>query len=101
MDLSLVSLIALVVVVLVSCATNVNIGLLAMTLAWLIGSGVASCYDQAIPAKTIAGYFPVELFMTLVGTTLLFSIAQQNGALRWITQVGHRARASRKFSASG
>ncbi len=91
MDLSLVSLIALVVVVLVSCATNVNIGLLAMTLAWLIGSGVASCYGQAIPAKTIAGYFPVELFMTLVGTTLLFSIAQQNGALRWITQVGVNA----------
>ncbi|MBL8829368.1 MAG: hypothetical protein JNM18_20455 [Planctomycetaceae bacterium] len=91
MDLSLVSLVALVVVVLVSCATNVNIGLLAMTLAWLIGSGVAAYLGEAIPAKTIAGYFPVELFMTLVGTTLLFSIAQQNGALRWITQAGVHA----------
>jgi Na+/H+ antiporter NhaD/arsenite permease-like protein len=88
MELSTVSLAALVAVVLVSCVTNVNIGLLAMSLAWLIGVGVAPYFGEALPAKTIASYFPVELFITLTGTTLLFSVAQQNGTLRWLTDAG-------------
>lgn len=88
MDLSTLSLLALVTVVLISCFTSANLGLLALSLAWIIGVYVAPHFGQSFTGKAVAGWFPTDLFLTLVGVTLLFSIAQQNGTLRVITDSG-------------
>jgi di/tricarboxylate transporter len=90
MDIATVSVIALVAVVALSCVTNANVGLMAMSLAWLIGAYVAPAFGHAFTAKTVAGWFPVDLFVTLAGVTLLFSIARNNGTLGLVTQAAER-----------
>lgn len=72
---------ALAAAVLVSCVTRMNVGLLSMALAWLIG-----VYVVGLPVKTVASGFPVDLFLTLTGVTLLFSQAGVNGTLQRVAQ---------------
>ena len=67
---------ALGLAVLLSCVTRLNVGLLAMALAWIIG-----VYFVGLPVKTVAAGFPVDLFLTLTGVTLLFAQAGVNGTL--------------------
>ena len=57
-------------------ASRINVGWLAMAAAWLIGVYVAGLRPDVV----LAG-FPVPLFLTLVGVTLLFAIAEANGTL--------------------
>jgi di/tricarboxylate transporter len=88
MDLAWVSLAALVAVILLSCATAVNVGLLAIALAWAIG--VYGSPDDGAPldvkVKAVAAGFPSVLFLTLVGVSLLFSLADANGTLPRVAQ---------------
>jgi di/tricarboxylate transporter len=91
MDLATISLIALVLVVLLSCTTHANVGLLALGLAWIIGVYLAPVYGYTFTAGAVASWFPVELFLTLAGVTLLFTMVQQNGSLGLVTQWGTRA----------
>jgi di/tricarboxylate transporter len=72
---------ALGLAVLVSCVTRLNVGLLSMALAWGIG-----VYVVGLPVKTVAAGFPVDLFLTLVGVTLLFAQAGVNGTLQRVAQ---------------
>ena len=53
---------------------HVNVGLVAISLAWVVGVYAAALKPDAV----IAG-FPATLFITLAGVTLLFSIASANG----------------------
>lgn len=76
MSLAAISLAALVLALVVSCVSNVNIGLLALVLAWLVGT-----YGGGIPIAEVIAGFPTALFLTLVGITLLFTQAQVNGTL--------------------
>lgn len=76
MSLALLSVLALALAIIVSCFTSLNVGVLAMALAWLVG-----VYAGGMPIGTVLGGFPVPLFLTLVGMTLLFSLAQVNGTL--------------------
>lgn len=71
-----IALLALVVALAVSMTSRVNVGLLAISLAWMVGVYVAKLRPDAV----IAG-FPASLFITLAGVTLLFSIASANGTL--------------------
>ena len=71
-----VALLALVVALAVSMTSRVNVGLLAISLAWMVGVYVAGLKPDVV----IAG-FPATLFITLAGVTLLFSIASANGTL--------------------
>ena len=80
MSLAWLSVAALVLAVTLSCTTTINVGVLALSLAL---SGRRS-YDGMSPDAVLAG-FPVSLFITLVGVTLLFSIAESNGALARLT----------------
>jgi di/tricarboxylate transporter len=64
----------------------VNMGIVAFVGAFLIGTLVA---DQT--AEDIAGGFPAELFLALVGITYLFAIAQNNGTIDWIVSLAVRA----------
>jgi Na+/H+ antiporter NhaD/arsenite permease-like protein len=72
----LVTLIALGVAILLSCFTRLHIGLVAIVFAWIIG-----VYMGGMSVSEVASGFPVGLFLTLTGVTLLFSQAQVNGTL--------------------
>lgn len=80
MNLALISVCALAFAVLVSCVSRLNVGVLAIALAWIVG-----VYIGGFPVNTVMGGFPSQLFLTLVGVTLLFSLAQSNGTLERIT----------------
>ena len=80
MNLAVISVGALVLAVVVSCFSPLNVGVLAMALAWIVG-----VYIGGIPLNTVLSGFPSSLFITLVGVTLLFSLAQCNGTLDRIT----------------
>jgi Na+/H+ antiporter NhaD/arsenite permease-like protein len=76
MSLAVISVLALAVAVLVSCFSSLNVGVLAIALAWIVG-----VYVGGMPLNTVIAGFPTSLFLTLVGVTLLFSLAQCNGTL--------------------
>ena len=76
MTLAALSLAALVVALAVSCVSQLNIGVLAIVLAWIVG-----VYAGGMRLEQVLAGFPVSLFVTLVGVTLLFSQAQANGTL--------------------
>ena len=80
MSLAVISLSALVLALALSSFSSVNVGFLAIVLAWLVGVYAGNL----TPDQVIAG-FPASLFLTLVGLTLLFSMAQVNGTLDRIT----------------
>ena len=77
---SVVSVSALALAVLVSCVSRLNVGVLAVALAWIVG-----VYMGGLPVGTVMGGFPSQLFLTLAGVTLLFAMAQANGTLPRLT----------------
>jgi di/tricarboxylate transporter len=81
MGLAWISVAALVLAVTLSCTTTLNIGVVALALALLVGVGLG----DMTPAQVVAG-FPSALFVTLVGVTLLFAIADVNGTLARLTE---------------
>ncbi len=83
MSLAIVSLLALIVAIILSCTTRINVGLLSLVFAWIIG-----VYLGGMEAKAIRAGFPADLFLTLVGVTLLFAQAQVNGTLERIAHRG-------------
>jgi Na+/H+ antiporter NhaD/arsenite permease-like protein len=79
-NLAAISVCALVLAVLVSCVSRLNVGVLAVALAWIVG-----VYIGGIPVNTVLNGFPSQLFLTLTGVTLLFALAESNGTLERIT----------------
>lgn len=79
MNPALVSLLALLLAIVLSCTTRLNIGLVAIPLAWMLG-----LYAGLDAAQVMAG-FPVTLFLTLSGVMLLFTQAELNGTLGLLT----------------
>jgi Na+/H+ antiporter NhaD/arsenite permease-like protein len=90
MDLAWISLAALLLVMLVSCTSTVNAGLLAIALAWILGIYVAAAFGQPLEMKQLVAGFPSDLCLTLIGVTLLFSQAQVNGTLDKVAQFAVR-----------
>ena len=83
MSPAVLALLALVIAILLSMTTRVNVGLLSIALAWAIGVYAAHMKVDGV----IAG-FPSSLFITLAGVTFLFAIAKSNGTLDLLA---HRA----------
>jgi di/tricarboxylate transporter len=83
MSPAVASLVALVIAIVLSMVSRINVGLVSIGFAWVIGVYMAGFR----PEEVMAG-FPVTLFITLVGVTLLFSIAETNGTLE---RLAHRA----------
>jgi di/tricarboxylate transporter len=75
------SLVAIGVVVVASFGTRLNVGILAVALAWPI-----AVYAAGWKADQLMSAFPSSLFLTLLGVTLLFGVAQANGTMRALTQ---------------
>ena len=78
--MAILSVCALALAVLVSCISRLNVGVLALALAWIVG-----VYVGGMPIATIMNGFPSQLFLTLTGVTLLFALAETNGTLERIT----------------
>jgi Na+/H+ antiporter NhaD/arsenite permease-like protein len=76
MNLAWISVGALVLAIVLSCVTTINVGVFAIALAWIVGVYVAK-----MPVAAVMGGFPTQLFLTLAGVTLLFTMAQCNGTL--------------------
>lgn len=76
MSIAWISLLALAVAITLSMFTQVNVGVVSLALAWLVG-----VYLGGIPLGQVIGTFPVQLFLTLAGVTLLFGMAAANGTL--------------------
>lgn len=70
------SLVALLALIVVSCLSRINVGVLGLALAWLVGVLVAGWRADQV----VAG-FPAGLLLTLTGVTLLFSISEANGTV--------------------
>jgi len=75
------SLLAIGVVIVASFGTRLNVGILAVALAWPI-----AVYAAGWKADQLMSAFPSSLFLTLLGVTLLFGVAQANGTMRALTQ---------------
>jgi Na+/H+ antiporter NhaD/arsenite permease-like protein len=73
---AVLSLVALLVALALSMSSRINVGWLALAFAWLIG-----VYQAGMRPEAVMAGFPVTLFLTLSGVTLLFSIAEANGTL--------------------
>lgn len=82
MNTAVVSLVALVAALALSMTSRINVGLLAIAFTWLIG------LQAGLKPDVILGGFPVSLFLTLTGVTLLFAVADTNGTLE---RLAHRA----------
>lgn len=70
------SLISLAAIIVISRTSKVNVGVLAVAFAWVIG-----VYVAGLSARSILNGFPISLMAVLVGVTLLFAQAQANGTL--------------------
>jgi di/tricarboxylate transporter len=78
---AVLSLCALLVVIAGSLTNRINIGVLAVALAWPIAIFSAHWKVDAVMAT-----FPSTLFLTLVGVSVLFGVAQANGTMDALAQ---------------
>ena len=70
------ALVALAGAILLSLTSRVNVGVVAIALAWLAG-----VFGARLSAEQVLSGFPGALFVTLLGVTLLFAAAEANGTL--------------------
>lgn len=73
---ALVSMLALLAIVIYSCFRDINVGILGVAAAVLVGMNFAG-----MKVKEIYEGWPLDLFMILVGMTFMFSCAQVNGTM--------------------
>lgn len=81
MSPALLSLFALLLVIAGSLTSRINVGVLAVALAWPIAIFAAGWKVDAVMAT-----FPSALFITLVGVSVLFGVAQANGTMEAIAK---------------
>jgi di/tricarboxylate transporter len=81
MTAAVASLVALFAAIVLSMFSRINVGLIAIVFAWLIGVYLAGMKPDAV----LAG-FPSGLFLTLTGVTLLFAVAQVNQTFEALSQ---------------
>ncbi|RZQ61058.1 C4-dicarboxylate ABC transporter [Amycolatopsis suaedae] len=81
----MISIGALAVMFVVGTLLPINIGILAFVAAFVIGTAALGLDEEQI----FEG-FPVSLFVTIVGVTYLFSVAQRNGTVDLIVSYGVR-----------
>src|SRR4030095_5788842 len=79
-------IVGLVVLFVVGTVLPVNMGALAFVMAFIVGG----LYVDMTAASVLSG-FPGDLFVTLVGITYLFAIAQNNGTIDWLVRLAVRS----------
>lgn len=73
----LACLIAIVVAIVVSFKWSVNMGILAMAFAFIIG-----CLMQGLSASNVFGFWPDNLIFFLIASALFYGFARENGTLQ-------------------
>ncbi|WID99882.1 SLC13 family permease (plasmid) [Bosea vestrisii] len=86
MSSQMLSIYALAVMFVIATILPINMGVLAFVGAFLVGTLAAG-----MTANQIIAGFPGGLFLTLVGITFLFAIAQNNGTIDWLVRLAMRA----------
>src|SRR5215213_1926681 len=86
MSPQIAAILGLVVMFVVATALPVNMGALAFAMAFLVGT-----LFVGLSAERIIAGFPGDLFVTLVGITYLFAIAERNGTIDWLVRQAVRA----------
>lgn len=79
------SLTALLLALILSMVSRINVGLIAIAAAWVIG-----VYFSGLKPDAVLAGFPASLFLTLTGVTLLFAIAETNQALEGLASRAFR-----------
>jgi di/tricarboxylate transporter len=77
--------------IVLSCTVAVNPGFVSLALAWVIGVYLAPLWGRRFTVTEILNGYPTDLFLTLVGVTLLFTLARGNGTLDRVVQTALRA----------
>lgn len=85
MSAQIASIIGLVVMFVIATALPINMGALGFAAAFLVGTVFVG-----MSATQILAGFPGDLFVTLVGITYLFAIAQNNGTVDWLVHYAVR-----------
>src|SRR5699024_11148980 len=91
MTAHVISLLLLVLMFVIGSVWSVNLGILALVAAFVIGTGFGG-----LDADTVLAGFPGDLFVLLVGVTYLFGIAQHNGTLNRVVEFGMRLAGDRR-----
>src|SRR5438874_6528653 len=76
MSLPVLSVVAFAVAIIVSCVSEINVGVLGIAFGFIIG-----VFFGGMKVADVAAGFPTNLFLILVGVTLRFSLASVNGTL--------------------
>ena len=82
---AIASLLALLGAIVLSMVSRINVGLVAIAAAWLIG-----VYWLDMKPDAVAAGFPAGLFLTLAGVTLLFAVAETNRTLEGLASRAFR-----------
>ena len=80
MATQIAGIVLLAVMFIIATMLPINMGALALVGAFIIG------LLSHLPPRDIFAGFPGDLFVTLVGITYLFAIAQNNGSVDWLVQ---------------
>ena len=81
MNIEILSILVLIGMFVIATILPINMGALAFAAAFIVGSLIMGM----APNDIFAG-FPSDLFLTLVGITYLFAIAQNNGTIDWLVE---------------
>ncbi|PXY36254.1 SLC13 family permease [Prauserella flavalba] len=79
MNVQILSLLVLVCMFVLASFLSINLGILALVAAFVIGAGFGG-----LEVDSIISGFPGSLFILIVGVTYLFALAQENGTLQRI-----------------
>ncbi|MEU6113175.1 SLC13 family permease [Streptomyces sp. NPDC047117] len=85
MSTEVISIGALLVMFVVGTILPINLGILAFVATFAVGT-----VSLGLTEDEIFEGFPVELFVTIVGVTYLFSVARRNGTIDWLVAAGVR-----------
>ena len=85
MNQEVTSILVLVAIFVIGTLRPINMGLLGIAAAFVVGSAVGVSEDD------IFAGFPGDLFIILVGVTYLFAIANNNGTVDWLVHAAVRA----------
>jgi len=85
MSNELISLLVLVLIFLIGTTMPVNMGVLGIVAAFVVGTAMGVSEDDIFLG------FPGDLFVILVGVTYLFGIASANGTVNWLVHASVRA----------
>ncbi|MFC4003504.1 SLC13 family permease [Prauserella oleivorans] len=86
MSIQIYSIVGLVLIFLLATLRSVNMGAVAF-----LGAFVLSTFVVGESEDDLFSGFPGDLFVVLVGVTLLFAIAKTNGTVDWLIHAGVRA----------